>query len=213
MRSYAVLIALCLALTLAASCVSLERKPVDKHFYALETARPEAAVQASPLAAAQATVLVRRLQVAPRAAGRELVYRTAPSAWTADYYNVFFVSPADMLTQDLRAWLAASRAFANVLDPGSLAASEYILEGNVSSLHGDFAGKPSQAVAEMQFLLLRPTGDERQVVLTREYRRSVPLASDTPQELVRALRQAVSGIYAELEADLVAALRQAPARK
>ncbi len=209
MRKFAAPMALSLTLVLAASCVSLERKPVDKHFYALETARPEAAVLPSGQAAqaqGKASVLVRRLQVAPRAAGRELVYRTAPSAWTADYYNVFFVSPADMLTQDLRAWLASSQVFANVLDPGSLAASEYILEGNVSSLHGDFASKPSQAVAGMQFLLLRTGGDERQVVLAREYRKSVPLAADTPQELVRALRQAVAGIYGELEADLSAAL-------
>jgi hypothetical protein len=54
----------------------------------------------------------------------------------------------------------------------------------------------------MQFLLLRPTGDERLVLLARSYAKAVPLASDTPQELVRALRQAVAGIYADLEADL-----------
>ena len=92
--------------------------------------------------------------------------------------------------------------FANVVDPASLAPSGYILEGNVSALHGDFAVKPAQAVAEMQFILLKNTPGERQVVLTREYSRRVPLAANTPQELVRALREAVSGVYAGLEADL-----------
>jgi len=204
---FAAMIALCLALPLAASCVKMERQPLDKHYYALETTRPGADRQAVAVApSSRATLLVRRLQVAPRAAGRELVYRTAPSAWTADYYNLFFVSPADMLTQDLRAWLSASSVFANVVDPGSLAASGYVLEGNVSALHGDFAAKPSQAVAEMQFILFKPTDGERTIVLTREYRKSVPLASDSPQELVRALRQAVAGIYADLEADLRSAL-------
>jgi len=212
MRTLTAIFALCLALPLAASCVKLERQPVEKRFYALETVRPgqpalpAAAVQKP--AASSAVLLVRRLQVSTRAAGRELVYRTAPSVWAADYYNMYFVAPADMLTQDLRAWLAAANVCAEVVDPGSLAASGYVLEGNVSALHGDFAAKPSQAVVEMQFLLLRQGGAERQVLLTHEYRRSVPLAADTPQELVRAQREAVAGIYAALEADLRAALHK-----
>jgi cholesterol transport system auxiliary component len=196
-------LALCLAAT---ACVKLERQPLDKHFYALEVARPAPGQAVAVPAQSPATLLVRRLQMAPRVAGRELVYRTAPSAWTADFYNQFFVSPADMLTQDLRAWLTSSQVFANVVDPGSLAESGYILEGNVSALQGDFAAKPAQAVAEMQFILLKPEGGERKILLTREYRKAVPLAANSPQELVRALREAVSGVYADLEADLRAAL-------
>jgi len=203
---FAAIIVLCLALPLAASCVKLERQPLDKHFYALETTRPAAGQAVAVAPSSSSTLLVRRLQVAPRVAGRELVYRTAPSAWTADYYNLYFVSPADMLTQDLRAWLGASSVFANVVDPGSLAEYGYILEGNVSALHGDFAVKPAQAVAAMQFILLKPASGERAIVFTREYRKSVPLASDSPQELVRSLRQAVAEIYTDLESDLRTAL-------
>lgn len=210
MRAHAALVssclALCLALPFAASCVKLERQPVEKRFYALETARPVPALGAAPAAQAASTLLVRRLQVSPRVSGRELVYRTAPSAWTADYYNVFFVAPADMLTQDLRGWLTASALWANVVDPGSLVPADYILEGNVVSLHGDFAAKPPQAVVEMQFLLLKAAGGERQVLITREYRKTAPLASSTPQEVVRAEREAVAAVFANLEADLRAAL-------
>lgn len=211
MRAHAALLstclALCLTLPLAASCVKLERQPVEKRFYALETARPApavAALKAAPLS--PSTLLVRRLQVSPRVAGRELVYRTAPSAWTADYYNVFFVAPADMLTQDLREWLTGAGLCANVVDPGSLVPADFILEGNVTSLHGDFAAKPPQALVEMQFLLLKATGDERQVLLTREYRKTAPLAANTPQEVVRAEREAVAAVYADLETDLGVAL-------
>ncbi len=203
-------LALVLALVVAAlvlgSCVKLEQQPVDKHFYALEVTRPTVAATGAGTPAFPATLLVRRLQVAPRVAGRELVYRMDESAWTADFYNLFFVAPADMLTQDLRAWLSAANLFANVVDPGSLVAPAYILEGNVSALYGDFApgsGKgPAQAVVEMQFLLLKVTGGERSVVLTRDLRKTVPLAANTPAELVRALRQGVAGINAELETAL-----------
>jgi hypothetical protein len=54
----------------------------------------------------------------------------------------------------------------------------------------------------MQFLLLKSTGDERKVLLTREYRKSAPLSGNTPQELVRAMRESVAAAYADLESDL-----------
>lgn len=202
MRVLAAILAVILVLPLAAACVKLERQPIEKRFYALETERPVGVGQSS----APGVLLVRRLHVSPRIAGRELVYRTAPGVWSADYYNVYFVTPADMLTQDLRTWLAASRLCSEVVDPSSLAAHDYILEGNVTSLHGDLAAKPSQAVVEMQFLLLKGGGDERKVLLTRDYRMTAPLSSNTPQELIRAQREAVAAMYAALEADLRAAL-------
>ena len=198
----ALVLALFVAALVLGSCVKLEKQSVDKHFYALEVTRPTVAATGAGTPAFPATLLVRRLQVAPRVAGRELVYRMDESSWTADFYNLFFVAPADMLTQDLRAWLSAANLFANVVDPGSLVAPAYILEGNVSALHGDFAARPAQAVVEMQFLLLKVSGGERSVVLTRDLRRSVPFDINTPAELVRALRQGVAGINAELETAL-----------
>ncbi len=196
---------LVLALALLASCVKLERQPVDKRFYSLDVVRA-AAPPASEATSTRGTLLVRRVHMSPRCAGRELVYRMGESNWTADYYNTFFVSPADMLSQDLRAWLAASRLYANVVDPGSLVEPELILEGNVTSLHGDFFAKPAQAVVEMQFLLLQNVGAEHRVLLTQNVRRTAPLAGNTPQELVRALQSAVAGAFTDLES----ALRSAP---
>lgn len=196
---------LVLTCLVVASCVSMQRPPLERRLYALETVRP--GVASGPALSPEA-VLVRRLAVSPRAAGRELVYRTGDSAWTSDYYNLYFVRPADMLSQDLRAWLAASGLFAEVLDPGSLAASGYVLEGNVTALYGDYAAKPSQAVAEMQFLLLKNVGSERKILLSRDYRAVSPLADARPQTLVLGLRAATARIYADLEADLRAALKR-----
>lgn len=206
-----------LALTVAAlvalcSCMKLERPPVDKRFFALEVVRP-----GEPLAAPTSgggNLLVRRVQMSPRVSGRELVYHMADSSWTADYYNLFFVPPADMLSQDLRLWLSGCGLYANVSDPGSLLVPTRILETNVVSLHGDFSVKPALAVVEMQFLLLDNNAEStglntggRQVLLTSSIRRTAALAESSPQELVRALRVAVAECYAELETQL----RRAPA--
>ena len=43
MRKFAVVLTAFLALVLAASCVKLERQPVEKRFYALEAVRPDSA--------------------------------------------------------------------------------------------------------------------------------------------------------------------------
>jgi cholesterol transport system auxiliary component len=192
-------------LGLCAACVKLERQPVDKHFYALDVTRPG---EIPAGGAKPGALLVRRLQMSPRVSGRELVYRMSESGWTADYYNMFFVPPADMLSENLRSWLAGSGLYANVVAPASLLEPAYILEGNVTSLYGDFSVTPAQAVVEMQFLLLHNEGAERRVLLTKEIRRTAPLAGNSPQELVHSLRQAVAGAYAELES----ALRAAPVR-
>jgi Protein of unknown function (DUF330). len=201
----AVTVAALVALT---SCVKLERQPVDKRFFALEVVRPGEPLTAP--AAKGGTVLVRRVQMSPRVSGRELVYHMADSSWTADYYNLFFVPPADMLSQDLRSWLSSTGLYANVVDPGSLLVPTRILETNVVSLHGDFSSKPAQAVVEMQFMLLdngvgasgTTLSGGRKVLLTTTVRRTAELAENSPQALVRALHVAVTQCYAELETQL-----------
>ncbi len=183
-------------------CVKMDRAPVDKQFFALDVARPGEALPAAKGPA----LMVRRLQISPRVAGRELVYKVGESGWTADYYNQFFTPPADMLSQDLRTWLRASGLYSNVVDPGSLLEPRLILEGNVTSLYGDLTAKPGTAVVQMQFLLLDNAGAERRVLMTRDVSASAPLAGATPRDLVLALRTAVARCFGELEG----ALRQVP---
>lgn len=205
LKSAMLLLLGCVLATAFFGCVKMDRPPVDKRLYALDVARPGEAVPAAKGPA----LMVRRLQISPRVSGRELVYKVGESGWTADYYNLFFTPPADMLSQDLRGWLSASGLYSNVVDPGSLLEPRLILEGNVTSLHGDLTAKPGVAVVQMQFLLLDNAGAERRVLLTRDLKATAPLAGATPQDLVLALRGAVAQCYGELEA----ALRQVPPLK
>jgi cholesterol transport system auxiliary component len=185
---------------LAAGCVgsALKRPPVEKRYYDLEVRRSgtQAPRAGAPLLG------VRRVQVSPRYEGRELVYRTGPADFASDYYNLFFVSPAQMLTQDLRQWLDRSGLFARVVDAGSLARPDLTLEANVAVFCGDYAEKPGKAVVEMQFLLLDEHSPDMAMLFSRDYRRETALAGSEPKDLVAGLRQAVSAIYADLEKDL-----------
>ncbi len=194
-----ILVLALLALALGSGCMGgLKHPPVEKRLFDLEVRRPEVL---APRAGGP-DLAVRRVLVSPRYDGRELVYRTGPSAYASDYYNLFFVPPSQMLGQDLRQWLAQSGLFGHVLDPASLARPDLTLEANAVTLCGDYAAKPAKAVVEIQFLLLDDRAAETPIVFSRDYRRETPLAGDAPKDLVEGLRQAVAGIYGDLEKDL-----------
>ncbi len=181
----------------------LQQPPVEKRSFDLAMQRSGG--KAQPVGDA---LVVRRLGVSPRYAGRELVYRRDETSFVTDYYNVFFVSPSDMLTQGLREWLAAGGLYRHVLEPSSLARPQLWLEGNVSEFYGDYSGSQAKAVVAMQFALLDENGPETRIEFSGEYRREVPCAGKDPKALVLAMRQAVAEIYGELEKDLASGRRQ-----
>lgn len=194
------LLPLLAALLLVSGCLggALNRPSAEKRYYNLEAERPGAETPRS----GGKVLAVRRLAVSPRYEGRELVYRTSDTAYAADFYHLFFVPPAQMLTQDLRQWLERSGFFATVVDTGSLARADLSLEGNVVALYGDYAGRGGLAVAEMQFLLLDERAPDTPILFSKTYRREVPVAAGDPKALILGLRQAVGAIYGELEGDL-----------
>lgn len=189
-----------LALVFATGCVgsAFKRPPVEKRYFDLEIQR--SGTQA-PKAGAP-VLAVRRVQVSPRYEGRELVYRTGPTSFTSDYYNLFFVPPAQMLTQDLRQWLDRSGLFARVVDAGSLVRPDLVLEANAAVFCGDYSTKPGKAVVEVQFLLLDEGSADMAILFSRDYQREVAVSGGEPKDLVAGLRQAVAAIYADLEKDL-----------
>lgn len=200
-----------LVLILAASlflpaCVGgLKQPPVERRYHHLACERGAGPVQeAGP--ASGLTLRLRPLRVSPGYAGSELVYRMGPSDFVSDFYNLYFVSPGDMLTQELRAWLAEAHLFAHVVEDFSLTRPGLTLEGAVNALYGDFGASPPTAVVRMQFFLVDENTRDNEIVFSGSYDRTVPISSATAQALVQGLIQGVREIFAALEADLRAAL-------
>jgi len=200
MNRRVLLLGLC-ALLLAAlgGCMGgLKHPPVEKRHFDLQVKRGEA----KPPRAGGPTLAVRRVMVSPRYDGREMVYRTGPTDFSSDFYNLYFVSPSQMLGQDLRQWLAQSGVFGHVLDSATLVRPDLTLETNAAVFCGDYSMKPGKAVVEMQFLLLDERDPDTPVIFSRDYRREEPLTGGEPRDLVEGLRRAVAGIYGDLENDL-----------
>ena len=187
-----------LGLAAVFGCVKLQQPQVEKSFYDIQTERPKEAA-GSPLAG---PVRVQRLNVSPRYAGREMVYRTGEYVYKSDFYNVYFVPPADMLTQDLLKWLDAARIFSFVLTPSSLVPADYSMEGNIVALYGDFTQSPPRAVLKMQIFVVDMKSPQRTILFAGDYMESTALRSKLPEAVAQGLSQATTAVYTRLEADL-----------
>ena len=201
MKRHHILIAI-LAMALSVSaCVKLGGKPLDKHYFQITPVRA-----AEPATASKNLVLkVRRLSVSDLYNTRELVYRGPEGRIDSDFYNMFFVTPGNMLTTELRKWLRESDLFSHIIEPGSMVVPDLTLEGVVNSLYGDYSGKAPAAVVEMQFFLVDEATAENVIVFSNTYVKRIPIAEPDPQSLVQAMTQGVQAIYTELENDLALA--------
>ena len=193
-------IILAVALTMTA-CVKLGGKPLDKRYFQITPTR-----SGEPAATSSDLVLkVRRLSVSDLYNTRELVYREAGGRIDSDFYNMFFVTPGNMLTTELRKWLGASNLFAHIIEPGSMVVPNLTLEGAINSLYGDYSTDTPTAVVEMQFFVVDESTPDNVIVFSRSYAQRIPLAQPDPQQLIQAMTKGVQTIFTDLEKDLAAA--------
>jgi len=189
------LIWIALAVTLS-GCV---RTSVNKRYYILEAVR-----QGGPAAMqADAVLEVHRFTIDAAFADKGLVYRRDELVYESDFYHEFLVSPAVMVTEKTRLWLARSGMCERVLTPGSRLESTHTLEGNITMLYGDLSDASApKAVMELHcFLLANGEADEK-VAFGKVYGASNPLEAQSADALVKALDRCLTQILERLEEDL-----------
>ncbi|UCF14387.1 MAG: membrane integrity-associated transporter subunit PqiC [Phycisphaerales bacterium] len=154
-------------------------------------------------------VEVRRFTIDPAFSAKGLTYRKGEFEYESDFYNEFLITPDAMITEKVRNWLSLSGLAQRVLNPGSYVDPDYVLEGNVIALYGDFrTGSAPKAVMEIRvFLLEMKTGAEAAIVFGKTYGSSVGVESEGPEGLVEALNRCLVEILSDLEKDLAERLR------
>jgi cholesterol transport system auxiliary component len=188
-----------LLFVLSAGCVSLERSYPEKRYFVVELG--ENARRPNPVG--DHTLLVSGLRVSPRYADKSFVYRTSESGYESDFYNQFLTSPETMLSEEVRKGLAASPAFKYIVGPSSQLQPNYVLEGSVNALYGDFRNldRPA-AVLEIEFFLHNEDSSNPGITLQKRYVKTVPISGRTPDALVKGWSQALGAILTELNSDL-----------
>ena len=179
-------------------CVSLERSYPEKRYFVIEVkdARSGDTGDGQILS-------LSNLQISPRYADRGFVYRTSEAEYESDFYNQFLSSPAVMITEETRKALAASAKFKFVVGPASSLIANYVLEGSINALYGDFR-KPSApaAVLEIELFLHNENPGNPGIVLQKRYMKSVPLKEKSPEALAKGWSEALGAITAMFVADL-----------
>jgi cholesterol transport system auxiliary component len=185
-----------------AAC-SLSRPAPVKQTYLLQ---PQAPAQAFG-APRPGTLKVGTIAVASQFRAKSLVYREADLKYEADFYNEFFVAPAAMLTESAATWLAAAGVFRDVLPASANAHGDYVLDGFVSELYGDYrdAAKPA-AVLSAKFFLIDNRNQGGVPVWQTELTQRIVLPARSPDALASALNSA----WTAMLADLARALASAP---
>ena len=186
------------ALICALGGCGLSRPSPVKQTYLLQAAPTQPAVAPRP-----ATLKVGTIAVAAPFRGKALVYRESDLKFESDFYNEFLVSPSAMLTESAATWLAAARVFREVLPASANADGDYVLEGFVSELYGDFrdTGKPAAVITAKFFLVDNRTLSGVPIWQT-ELTQRVALGSRSSDALVEGFNSAWAAILADLSQQL-----------
>lgn len=189
--------------TIACSCVGIQKDFPEKRSYVVDVQRPGAG--RSPLPGTALTV--GRLEVSDAFRGKAFVYRQNEHSFEADFHNEHFAAPDALITQELRAWLREARVFEEVLTPQSRVAPTHVLEGELVSIYGDYAGPgEAAAVLETRFFLLDPIEVPAKVLASLSYPVRVELEGSDTEALVNGWNRALSRTLRALEGDLASAL-------
>ncbi|HEY1232976.1 MAG TPA: ABC-type transport auxiliary lipoprotein family protein [Candidatus Binatia bacterium] len=179
-------------------CVSLDRSSPERHYFVIEL--PQSAN--SPAPSSEIVLSVSNMRISPRFADRSFVYRTSDTSYESDFYNQFLTYPDAMITEELRKGLVGSRQFKYVLGPADAQQPNYVLEGSVNALYGDFRN-PSQPAAVLGIeCFLYNENSNSGLVAQKHYLKSVTLNGRSPEALVKGWDQALQEIIAALAADL-----------
>jgi cholesterol transport system auxiliary component len=194
---------ICLAILLlfisCYGCVSLERSYPEKRYFVLEVS--ESVVPANP--AGERILSVANLRISPRYADRSFVYRISEAGYETDFYNQFLTATDVMIGEEVRRGLGASQYFKYVVGPSNQLQPNYVLDGSINALYGDFRNlNAPTAVLEIEFFLHNEDATNPGIVLQKRYMNSVAIDTRSPDALVKGWNAALNEILAALLADM-----------
>ncbi|WP_114689770.1 membrane integrity-associated transporter subunit PqiC [Polynucleobacter necessarius] len=142
------------------------------------------------------------VSVAPPFDGRALVYRLGDQCYEKDFYNVYTVIPAEMISNAERQWLNKANIFAATVGQNNSFFPYYTLQLTVNECYGDYRIKPEEVVG-VEFFLSESTGGKANPLIgANRYSKRIALKDNTPEALVVGQQQALAAIFKEYEGQL-----------
>ncbi len=146
---------------------------------------------------------VQNFSIVSAFAGQGLVTRTSSTGYQSDFYNEFLVAPENMITDITRIWLRDSGVFSAVVAVGRMPKPNYILNGTITKLYGDFRDPADEkAVLELHCTCVAVDGRQQSIVFDKTYSIESSIANQSASGLVSACSKSISDILTQLELDL-----------
>lgn len=189
---------------LLTGCITSSNVYPDKNFYVLEVSRDiQPFEKISDL-----TVEVRGFSSPSLKSGNEFVYRYPDGEYKSDYYNVFFVKPARMVTEQTNNWISNSGLFSSVVNPENAYDTGLIIEGNIAKLYADFSGNGTLSVMEIKFFINKIKKGKYITVFNKSYEKEVKVDNRSPETIVKGWNTALEQILSEFEKDIAVRLKE-----
>jgi ABC-type uncharacterized transport system auxiliary subunit len=155
-----------------AGCVSLS-KPYPKQ--SIFTFTVPALEPGKPIAP-DAKIRVLRFESSESYDGVEFVYRVGENEIETDFNNVFFKTPAELITDVVRETLTKAGHFRAALPASSALVVDYVIEGHIESIHLDLRDSETpKAVLIIYLSLVDARPDFPELQLHKRYAASIPL--------------------------------------
>jgi uncharacterized lipoprotein YmbA len=141
---------------------------------------------------------------------KSMVYRLSDQRYEKDFYNGYVSTPAEMIGNATRQWLADATIFRATLNQSNTFFPYYTLQASVTEFYGDYRSQ-GEAVVSMEFYLaMLSSGSQNPFLMTNRYTQRVPLKDNRPESLANGLQQAMVGILQRYENDLYAGTKNLP---
>lgn len=183
------------------ACTGLQKSYPERNYYVIEASIGNPKVNNI---VSDTILKINRFNISPEnKSSNEFVYRLGNDKVKSDFYNQFFINPGNMIGIQTMEWLSNSKLFEYVFLLNSDVDEDYILNGNVSKLYGDFSDSPL-AVMEIEILFLKKDkgNNSKRIIFFKRYNEEIKIASTDPNDLVEGWNKALTSILANLENDI-----------
>jgi len=142
--------------------------------------------------------------IAPQFAGNTFVYRTTNARYLTDYYNLFFIPPAQQISQLLMKYLMKTGIYEHIDTPDSLLKANYILNTNILALYADYRHSANpKAVVSIQFTYYHiDKNNTPKLVFDKVFTQAIPLKAKDSFSLIYGWNKGIQRIFYQVSRDL-----------
>jgi len=183
--------------------VGLKKAYPDIKTFSLEMNAPhQAAFSGTPVA-----VRVNAFSAAPFFNDRYLAYRTGETTYEQDFYNQMIAAPAKLIQDGTAVWLKGSPAVAVVVTPSVVSGGDYVIDGRVIELSGDYRVESDpKAVVKLELTVSSAKAGNPSTVFQKIYSAEIPMKKISPVALTEGWSQGLNQIMSGFEGDFTAHL-------